>query len=1025
MDLESKKDKRVEKFEMRFPMMEVLRFDKYHEENIITFASLEKDDIMDDLDKVSIILEKLSGELKKKLYLMKSPEDIIKMCWSSKGITEGLKELLLREFGGFQNPLVRFIELMNGDLDSDDPEDALTELQTKYAVLKPKLSDDKVLIGMFMNFLEKSNSTLCMEIKEVFREKIVKQQFTEVSADKTDKIAKVAKLEFQNKNGSFNKTRKVDYKRNQTYFRRNVTGNSEIICYKCNGKNHLSINCNSKFGLNVTCEECGGKGHYTNNCPNVKKAVKKLHSKILDDSGDVAIDDENKDFEDYSGVPSFRINKLARRDFIYETKWVPKFVSSLEKKQQIDLVSLFSDIENVKNYFVKLFSGGIGLVPHEFKLTLKENIKPVFFKTPRNIPYALVEATKEKLREMERENIIEKCYNPTWGSPIMVVQKTNNMDDKIKVRITGDYSCTVNPFLEDFNSIIPDRESIFCKLQGNYYSTLDLSDAFWNIGIEKESRDLTTIVTPWSCYRFKRLPQGLKVSPLIFQCYLESQLNPDMLEEIVIYQDDIIIITDTLERNRQLVFDIMTKLESLNLRLSKDKLLLFKKEVKFLGCWISAKGRKICTERYNHFKALKFPETLKDLETFQGLLSYFASYLVGLYKFKECFELEKVKVKNNKIIPTTMQLEYFAEITKQLSSDNAVVHYSLKEKLLLACDSSENIMGATLFHVYSDNSRKPIISACKTLTSFEKKYDIASKEALAIVYFVQRFNQYLRCRKFEIECDNRAVTCIFQNNKNISKLAAKRIARYRLILSHYDFSIKLIRSKDNVLPDALSRLIDMDKVELFKEEEVLVSALSDSNHKNEFMLLKEELPSSVNISELIFISNEDEVVNKVKGILSGNGNWDKKSRNLEEQFLLKNRFNLDVLDNILLVKNVPYIPKNFRLKLLQDIHGMEHYGITTMLELSKKFEFPLKKEIISSFIKSCNICQKSGKKPKFVSDKWPEALYSFHRCHIDYLKYDGKDIILLVDAYSGWIAAKITNKSSSEETIEFGFLYLF
>uniref|UniRef100_A0A0N5C9P3 RT_RNaseH_2 domain-containing protein n=1 Tax=Strongyloides papillosus TaxID=174720 RepID=A0A0N5C9P3_STREA len=275
---------------------------------------------------------------------------------------------------------------------------------------------------------------------------------------------------------------------------------------------------------------------------------------------------------------------------------------------------------------------------------------------------------------------------------------------------------------------------------------------------------------------------------------------------------------------------------------------------KFLGCWISAKGRKICTERYNHFKALKFPESLKDLETFQGLLSYFASYLVGLYKFKECFELEKVKVENNKIIPTTMQLECFAEIIKQLSSDNAVVHYSLKEKLLLACDSSENIMGATLFHVYSDNSRKPIISACKTLTSFEKKYDIASKEALAIVYFVQRFNQYLRCRKFEIECDNRAVTCIFQNNKNISKLAAKRIARYRLILSHYDFSIKLIRSKDNVLPDALSRLIDMDKVELFKEEEVLVSALSDSNYKNEFMLLKEELPSSVNISELIFIS---------------------------------------------------------------------------------------------------------------------------------------------------------------------------
>uniref|UniRef100_A0A0K0F4S8 Reverse transcriptase domain-containing protein n=1 Tax=Strongyloides venezuelensis TaxID=75913 RepID=A0A0K0F4S8_STRVS len=165
-------------------------------------------------------------------------------------------------------------------------------------------------------------------------------------------------------------------------------------------------------------------------------------------------------------------DNILGTDFIYETKWVPKFVSSLEKKQQIDLLSLFSDIENIKNCFVKLFSGGIELVPHEFKLTLKENIKPVFFKTPKNIPYASVETTKEKLREMECENIIKNV-------------KSN---------------------LE--KSYLRNRKSIFCKLQGNYYSTLVLSDAFWNIGVEKESRDLTTIVTPWSCYRFKRLSRG-------------------------------------------------------------------------------------------------------------------------------------------------------------------------------------------------------------------------------------------------------------------------------------------------------------------------------------------------------------------------------------------------------------------------------------------------------------------------------------------------------------------------------------
>jgi len=66
----------------------------------------------------------------------------------------------------------------------------------------------------------------------------------------------------------------------------------------------------------------------------------------------------------------------------------------------------------------------------------------------------------------------------------------------------------------------------------------------------------------------------------------------------------------------------------------------------------------------------------------------------------------------------------------------------------VACDALAVGIGATLFHRYSDGSERPIANISKTRTASQRNYSQIKKEALAIIYALKKFFQYLYGRKF-------------------------------------------------------------------------------------------------------------------------------------------------------------------------------------------------------------------------------------------------------------------------------------
>ena len=135
-----------------------------------------------------------------------------------------------------------------------------------------------------------------------------------------------------------------------------------------------------------------------------------------------------------------------------------------------------------------------------------------------------------------------------------------------------------------------------------------------------------------------------------------------------------------------------------------------------------------------------------------------------------------------------------------------MVHYDNARPLVLACDASPYGLGAVLSHIIKDGQECPVAYALCTLTPAEKNYSQLEKEALGVVFSVQKFHKYLYGRHFIIESDHRPLSFILRNSKVISPTTSSSIIRWTLTLSAYSFTIRHKPGRDLGNADVLRRL---------------------------------------------------------------------------------------------------------------------------------------------------------------------------------------------------------------------------
>ena len=108
-------------------------------------------------------------------------------------------------------------------------------------------------------------------------------------------------------------------------------------------------------------------------------------------------------------------------------------------------------------------------------------------------------------------------------------------------------------------------------------------------------------------------------------------------------------------------------------------------------------------------------------------------------------------------------------------------------------------------HVYPDGNRRPIAYASRTPNEHDKRYGEIHKETSAIMSGPKRLHLYLYGCHFTIFSDHKPLEQVFGPKTAIPSLAARRLQRWAITLSVFNYSIKFFLSKQNAVCDA-SRL---------------------------------------------------------------------------------------------------------------------------------------------------------------------------------------------------------------------------
>ena len=176
---------------------------------------------------------------------------------------------------------------------------------------------------------------------------------------------------------------------------------------------------------------------------------------------------------------------------------------------------------------------------------------------------------------MENEGTITKVNHSEWDTPIVPVLKKNG-----NMRRCGDFKVTVNPVLKVDQYTLPKIEDIFPQLaRGHQFTKLDLTQAYLQLPVHENSKELVTINTHKGIYRYNRMPFGIASAPAMCQRTIEEVLQG--ITGVQVMLDDMIITGKDDQEHLQNLDEVLARLEEYGLRLNLDKCQFFKDSVTF------------------------------------------------------------------------------------------------------------------------------------------------------------------------------------------------------------------------------------------------------------------------------------------------------------------------------------------------------------------------------------------------------------------------------------------------------------
>ena len=423
------------------------------------------------------------------------------------------------------------------------------------------------------------------------------------------------------------------------------------------------------------------------------------------------------------------------------------------------------------------------------------------------LPYPVRDQVRAILDQMLEYGIIRECDEPSpFCSNLLVVKKKNGKD----IRILLDGRLLNNQTRRLPTNLVTHLELYAHLSHAEYVTTIDLSDAFFQIPLDKESQKYTVFYSEahGKRYCFQRCPQGLKNSPLHLKLLMDKCFG-NMAKEVIHYADDIMLATNgTLHDHLKKLEQVLMRLKMHGLKIRPAKINIARDTVDFLGV-VWTKGKiSIPEAKVLAFKNLPSPNTPKRTKSVICALAYYRKFIP---KFAELSQpLMDLATLHPKQFKWTEDHE---RRYRQLI--DAIIEYSSlhlpdpTKEFYVQTDASQNCGAGRVFQKDKDGNELLLACVSRTFTKSERVYSTVKKEVLALLYTLRTMDFFLRyATKLVILVDAQAIVFL-----RLCKDSQGILLRFSLELSKYDAEVHHVPGVNNEISDVLSRHhVGIDKI---------------------------------------------------------------------------------------------------------------------------------------------------------------------------------------------------------------------